>query len=111
MIGCPTGAISRAFNTLEVVIDPVTCIGCKLCANNCPWSNIFMTEELKGGAVVMKEGKKGVLEPRVIATKCDLCIGTGGQPACVYNCPHGSAVRVNFHSSEGTKLAEFLKLT
>jgi CRP-like cAMP-binding protein/Fe-S-cluster-containing dehydrogenase component len=111
MIGCPTGAISRAFGTLEVTIDPVTCIGCRLCANNCPWDNIFMTEEMRGGVVVMKEGKKGELEPRVIATKCDLCIGTGGQPACVYNCPHGSAVRVNFHSTEGAKLAEFLKLT
>lgn len=111
MIGCPTAAISRSFGTLEVLIDPETCIGCKLCANNCPWSNIFMADEVKDGAVVMKEGKKGVLEPRVIATKCDLCIGTGGQPACVYNCPHGSAVRVNFHSTEGTKLAEFLRLT
>ena len=110
MIGCPTGAISRSFGTLEVTIDPETCIGCKLCANNCPWNNIYMAEELKGGAVVMTEGKKGGLEPRIIATKCDLCIGTGGEPACVYNCPHGSAVRVNFHSTEGAKLADLLKL-
>jgi cGMP-dependent protein kinase 2 len=31
-----------------------------------------------------------------LATKCDLCAGRSGGPACVEACPHGSAVRISF---------------
>jgi CRP-like cAMP-binding protein len=44
MIGCPTGAIHRDAFGGQVVINPVTCIGCKACFNNCPYDAIRMVE-------------------------------------------------------------------
>src|ERR1700683_1555569 len=38
MVGCPVGAIRRR-NSLEVIIED-WCIGCGLCATNCPYGNI-----------------------------------------------------------------------
>ena len=38
MVGCPVGAIRRR-NSLEVIIED-WCIGCGLCAKNCPYGNI-----------------------------------------------------------------------
>ena len=86
MIGCPTGAITRPLGTLEVTIDPITCIGCENCVRRCPWDNI---------QTIPFENLKGKL-----ATKCDLCIGRADGPACVQMCPHGAAVRVNFKEQE-----------
>ncbi len=86
MVGCPTGAISRPLGTLEVVVDPATCIGCLNCVRRCPWGNIL--------TVPFDSPRVG--EPIELATKCDLCIGRPEGPACVQMCPHGSARRVNF---------------
>ena len=38
MVGCPVGSIRRR-NSLEVIIED-WCIGCGLCAKNCPYGNI-----------------------------------------------------------------------
>ena len=38
MVGCPVGSIRRR-NSLEVIIED-WCIGCGLCAENCPYGNI-----------------------------------------------------------------------
>src|SRR5688500_1186323 len=40
MIGCPVGSIRRS-ETRELVLEG-WCIGCELCANNCPYGNINM---------------------------------------------------------------------
>ena len=40
MVGCPVGSIRRR-NSLEVIIED-WCIGCGLCAKNCPYGNINM---------------------------------------------------------------------
>ena len=40
MVGCPVGSIRRG-NSLEIIIED-WCIGCGLCANNCPYGNINM---------------------------------------------------------------------
>jgi Fe-S-cluster-containing hydrogenase component 2 len=89
MVGCPTGAITRAMGTLEVTIDPETCVGCQVCARNCPWQNIAMVPvappTTKFGRPVDK-----------LATKCDLCVGRAAGPACVQMCPQGSAARISF---------------
>jgi len=87
MIDCPTGAITRQVGTLEVTIDPPTCIGCGNCANRCPWGNITMVE---------KDEKRPDGKPVEVATKCDLCLTRPEGPACVQMCPHGSAVRISF---------------
>jgi CRP-like cAMP-binding protein/Fe-S-cluster-containing hydrogenase component 2 len=83
MIGCPTGAITRLGAGYQVVISDA-CIGCGNCANRCPWGNIIAVPEVQEGKSVN------------ISTKCDLCEAHDGRPACVYNCPNGSAVRISF---------------
>jgi len=86
LIGCPTGAITRAMGTLEVTIDPQTCIGCANCVKRCPWHNIV---EVPFSSPALKKDID-------LATKCDLCVGRSAGPACVQMCPHGSAIRISF---------------
>lgn len=87
MTDCPTGAITRDLGTLEVTINPTTCIGCGNCAERCPWGNILMVDT---------EEKRPDGKPIEIAAKCDLCLTRPEGPACVQMCPHGSAVRISF---------------
>jgi CRP-like cAMP-binding protein/Fe-S-cluster-containing dehydrogenase component len=91
MVGCPVGSIRRR-NSLEVIIED-WCIGCGLCANNCPYGNINMHPfpvELDDPA---HPGRK-IAMPKVKATSCDLC-HDHAEPSCVYACPHDAAHRVN----------------
>jgi CRP-like cAMP-binding protein/Pyruvate/2-oxoacid:ferredoxin oxidoreductase delta subunit len=85
MIGCPVGSIRRR-NSLETVIED-WCVGCGLCARNCPFGNITMHELPITGA------QKAVVTKRK-ATSCDLCSGLP-EPSCVYACPHDAAKRVD----------------
>lgn len=99
LIGCPTGAIHRNQSGGEVVINPITCIGCKMCFNNCPYDAIRMVEiRNENDAVVMGPD----MRPIIKATKCDLCIDQLGGPACQRACPHGALARQNL-----TNLNEF----
>jgi Fe-S-cluster-containing hydrogenase component 2 len=91
MVGCPVGAIRRR-NSLEVIIED-WCIGCGLCARNCPYGNI----NLHPFAVRVDDQenpgrKKAVLQQK--ATSCDLCTHLK-EPSCVYACPHDAAHRVD----------------
>jgi CRP-like cAMP-binding protein/Fe-S-cluster-containing hydrogenase component 2 len=80
MIGCPVGSIRRR-NSLEVIIED-WCVGCGLCASNCPYGNITL-HDFAG------DGQKKVRK----ATSCDLCHDLK-EPSCVYACPHDAAHRV-----------------
>jgi len=80
MVGCPVGSIRRR-NSLEVIIED-WCIGCGLCAKNCPYGNITL-HPFRVGAEVKKK-----------ATSCDLCT-EHAEPSCVYACPHDAAHRVD----------------
>ncbi|MGZ8900356.1 MAG: cyclic nucleotide-binding domain-containing protein [Limisphaerales bacterium] len=92
MIGCPTGAIHRTEAGGEVVINPITCIGCKACFSNCPYDAIRMVEiRDEQGSIVVGTDMKPVLK----ATKCDLCVEQIGGPACERACPHGALTRMN----------------
>jgi CRP-like cAMP-binding protein/Fe-S-cluster-containing dehydrogenase component/ferredoxin len=84
MVGCPVGSIRRR-NSLEVIIED-WCIGCGLCAKNCPYGNINMHPftVLERDIAVVKQK----------ATSCDLCIDHA-EPTCVYACPHDAAHRVD----------------
>ena len=94
MIGCPTGAIHRESFAGQVVINPVTCIGCKACFNNCPYDAIRMVDiRDESGAFMLGED----LKPISKATKCDLCVENHGGPACVRGCPHGALTRMNLN--------------
>jgi Fe-S-cluster-containing hydrogenase component 2 len=85
MIGCPVGSIRRTGN-LEIVIED-WCIGCGLCAKNCPYGNINM--HAYGDAPQQEKAK-----PQTKAITCDLCADLP-EPSCVYACPHEAAHRVD----------------
>ena len=91
MVGCPVGSIRRR-NSLEVIIED-WCIGCGLCARNCPYGNInlhpfeVMAEDPEHAGM-----KKAVIKQK--ATSCDLCTHLK-EPSCVYACPHDAAHRVD----------------
>jgi CRP-like cAMP-binding protein/Fe-S-cluster-containing dehydrogenase component len=91
MVGCPVGSIRRR-NTLEVIIED-WCIGCGLCANNCPYGNI----NLHPFPVELDDPDhpgRMIAGMRQKATSCDLC-HDHEEPSCVYACPHDAAHRVN----------------
>ena len=91
MVGCPVGAIRRR-NSLEVIIED-WCIGCGLCARNCPYGNINLHPfEVLAEDPENPGRKKAVVKQK--ATSCDLCTHLK-EPSCVYACPHDAAHRVD----------------
>ena len=95
MIGCPTGAIHRESFGGQVTINQTTCIGCTVCANQCPYTAIRMVEvrDSQGDFLV-----DDALRPIIKATKCDLCVEQHGGPACERACPHSALVRMNMNN-------------
>ncbi|MBL9161566.1 MAG: cyclic nucleotide-binding domain-containing protein [Planctomycetaceae bacterium] len=93
MIGCPTGAIGRDGVSGVVQINDRTCIGCSTCANSCPYDNIQMVEVRDGSGALLLDA--ATQQPIAKATKCDLCSGLPGGPACQRACPHDALVRLD----------------
>jgi len=90
MVGCPVGSIRRR-NSLEVIIED-WCIGCGLCARNCPYGNINLHPfEVMAEDPENPGRKKATIKQK--ATSCDLCTHLK-EPSCVYACPHDAAHRV-----------------
>ena len=59
MVGCPVGSIRRR-ETMEIVIED-WCIGCEICAKNCPYGNINMhvvEYEAQGAALEKAKAKE-----------------------------------------------------
>jgi len=91
MVGCPVGSIRRR-NSLEVIIED-WCIGCGLCARNCPYGNINLHPfEVENDDPDRTGHGKAVVKQK--ATSCDLCTNLE-EPSCVYACPHDAAHRVD----------------
>ncbi len=91
MVGCPVGSIRRR-NSLEVIIED-WCIGCGLCARNCPYGNINLHPfEVLAEDPEHAGRRKAVVQQK--ATSCDLCTHLK-EPSCVYACPHDAAHRVD----------------
>jgi len=102
MVGCPVGAIRRR-NSLEVIIED-WCIGCGLCARNCPYGNINLHPfEVLAEDPENPGRKKAVVKQK--ATSCDLCTHLK-EPSCVYACPHDAAHRVDPRKFFGQMLGQ-----
>jgi CRP-like cAMP-binding protein/Fe-S-cluster-containing hydrogenase component 2 len=90
MVGCPVGSIRRR-NSMEIIIED-WCIGCGLCARNCPYGNL----NLHPFAVQVPDPAQPtrlIASTKKKATGCDLCM-EHEEPSCVYACPHDAAHRV-----------------
>ena len=90
MVGCPVGSIRRR-NSMEIIIED-WCIGCGLCARNCPYGNLnlhpFTVQVPDPG-----QPARLIATTKKKATGCDLCM-EHDEPSCVYACPHDAAHRV-----------------
>lgn len=93
MIGCPTGAIHRDQESGTININPQTCIGCKSCAESCPYDNIRMVRTSDSAGRVRVDEENGL--PILQATKCDLCSQSSSGPACQSACPHDALIRID----------------
>lgn len=98
MIGCPVGSIRRG-EDLNILIED-WCIGCEMCAKQCPYDSIQMHSLEAFGQEVTDEfarvAEGGQVVPVVQqAVVCDQCASSPAGPACVYACPHDAAIRVN----------------
>ncbi|MFD3155795.1 4Fe-4S dicluster domain-containing protein [Haloimpatiens sp. FM7330] len=88
---CPNGSIVNKDGVIYINKD--TCIGCKTCVIACPFGAIELVQEYHNGEKVLQEGLKVEREnklffkEKIIANKCDLCMGREGGPACVEACP------------------------
>jgi Fe-S-cluster-containing hydrogenase component 2 len=98
MSGCPVDSIHRGKH-LQIVIED-HCIGCGLCAANCPYGNIFMVPNRRRSMEVIDEDNAGrpTLVAQLKAATCDLCDAEGDRsspkPQCVASCPHEAASRM-----------------
>ncbi|MFO1065304.1 MAG: cyclic nucleotide-binding domain-containing protein [Pirellulales bacterium] len=99
MIGCPTGAIHREATDGVVQIRAESCIGCKTCAESCPYDNIRMVESRDESGRKRIDKQSGL--PILQASKCDLCTSDGGRPACQSACPHDALIRLDMSDLKG----------
>jgi Fe-S-cluster-containing hydrogenase component 2/CRP-like cAMP-binding protein len=98
MIGCPVRSIQRGDNREIQIKD--WCIGCGLCAKQCPYESIQMHTLAAGEAPPEAPEGSTVKEVTDRAAVCDLCSSTPAQdPACVYACPHEAAIRIDARRS------------
>jgi Fe-S-cluster-containing hydrogenase component 2 len=98
MSGCPVDSIHRGKH-LQIVIED-HCIGCGLCASNCPYGNIFMVPNRRRSMEVPDPDDPGETTriAQLKAATCDLCDAEGDRsapkPQCVASCPHEAASRM-----------------
>jgi CRP-like cAMP-binding protein/Fe-S-cluster-containing hydrogenase component 2 len=87
---CPVDAIHRK-EGLPIIIENY-CVGCSACADNCPYGNITMHEDVP--VVDLMTGEQG-LGRRAMVCDLDNCLGEVEEPSCVYACPHNAAERID----------------
>ncbi|WP_088228671.1 4Fe-4S dicluster domain-containing protein [Desulfosporosinus sp. FKB] len=96
---CSEGCI---VNTEGVIyINQRTCIGCKTCIVACPFGAIDMVSCSEDGEKKQQTGLKCddsgklCIKEKMVANKCDLCLGRQGGPACMEVCPTDALRIVN----------------
>lgn len=96
MIGCPVGSIRRT-KDLNMLIED-WCIGCGICAKQCPYNSIQMHDRSDFAGLEIRDAKakeRGAEDREEKAVVCDQCSSLPQGPACVYACPHDAAFRVD----------------
>ncbi|KLU65923.1 hydrogenase-4 component A [Desulfosporosinus acididurans] len=84
-----------------IYINQRTCIGCKTCILACPFGAIEMAASYEGGekkqqaGLKCDDGGKLCFKEKMVANKCDLCLGREGGPACMEVCPTDALRIVN----------------
>ena len=97
MIGCPVGSIHKGESGQIVIED--WCIGCEICAKQCPYDAINMHDVASTSQVASAETGADSVEVTREAVVCDQCTSlSDGKPSCVYACPHDAAMRVDARS-------------
>jgi Fe-S-cluster-containing hydrogenase component 2 len=91
MIGCPVASIRRT-PSLNIMIED-WCIGCGICAKQCPYDAIQMHNISAFEESGEDDGSDSDVTQR--AAVCDQCSHLPTGPACVYSCPHDAALRVD----------------
>ena len=82
---CPYNAITIVDGA--ITIDEDNCIGCKTCIMACPIGAIGLTEKTMKSQLEDLGKNKFAFKEKMIANKCDFCIGRDGGPACAEVCP------------------------
>lgn len=84
LLDCPVSSIFKAPGGNITITD--WCIGCKRCAELCPYDAINIHERPPDAGGKAQE----------LAVTCDQCTSlSDGIPSCVYACPHDAAMRID----------------
>ncbi|MHC1711270.1 MAG: 4Fe-4S dicluster domain-containing protein [Solidesulfovibrio sp.] len=87
---CPVAAITQRDGA--IVVNEDLCMGCKTCMMACPFGAIDLMPIYKEGKEVFQNLQESQadglrVKERLVANKCDLCVGRSQGPACVESCP------------------------
>ena len=105
---CPMKAIHKGPHD-EVLVDQQKCIGCKMCANACPYDvPVFNTEGRTSyfgdkQPLVVRPAKPHTERTPGKAEHCTLCthrLAEGRLPACVENCSTKALTLVDYDSKD-----------
>ena len=105
---CPMKAIHKGPHG-EVLVDQQKCIGCKMCANACPYDvPVFNTEGRTSyfgdkQPLVVRPAKPHTERTPGKAEHCTLCthrLAEGRLPACVENCSTKALTLVDYDSKD-----------
>lgn len=105
---CPNGSIVNKDGL--VYINKNTCVGCKTCVVACPLGAIELVSEYNNGEKVLQpvlkviDSGKLCFKERMVANKCDLCVGRENGPACMEICPTDA-----FHIVKSTDIKDSTK--
>ena len=105
---CPTGATYQTEDG-QVLVNKEKCIGCKMCANACPYDvPVFNTEGRTSyfgdkQPLVVRPAKPHTERTPGKAEHCTLCthrLAEGRLPACVENCSTKALTLVDYDSKD-----------